>query len=206
MRVRRLIGLPFFALTIAAVASAQPVQPAPEASQAPAGTPPTSPQGQTPPAGTGEPPKPEELVAQGEGILRRGMAISKSVRTMLESARKDADIIRITCLDDKLTQINANLRSAETRIEALRKAVDADLRVHEYTVLSVLGNKLEVLDQEAHQCVGEEMYETGETTVVTEIDTDMLPFEETPSVPPVVLPPSLPTVPPSVPPSASGIR
>lgn len=200
MRVRRLAGLPFLALTIAAVASAQPVpaQPMPAATPAPAG----DQQRQAPVANKGEPPTPEELVAQGEGIIRRGMAISKSVRTMLESARKDADIIRITCLDDKLTQINANLRSAETRIDALRKAVDAELRVHEYTVLSVLGNKLQVLDQEAHQCVGEAMYETGETTVVTEIDTDMLPFEETPSVPPVVLPPSLPTLPPH----ASGIR
>ena len=195
------VALPFLAMTVAAVASAQPVQPAP----APAATPaPTgaAQQGQASVANTGEPPKPEELIAQGEGILRRGMAISKAVRTMLESARKDADIIRITCLDDKLTQINANLRSAETRLEALRKAVDADLRMHEYTVLSVLGNKLQVLDQEAHQCVGESMYETGETTIVTEIDTDMLPFEETPSVPPVVLPPSLPTLPPP----ASGVR
>jgi hypothetical protein len=192
------VALPFLALTIATAVSAQPVQPAP----APATPPPPagSAQGEAPT--TGEPPTPAELIAQGDGILRRGMAISKSVRTMLESARKDADIIRITCLDDKLTQINANLRSAETRLEALRKAVDADLRMHEYTVLSVLGNKLQVLDQEAHQCVGESMYETGETTVVTEIDTDMLPFEETPSIPPVVLPPSLPTLPPP----ASGVR
>jgi hypothetical protein len=193
------VALPFLAVTIATVASAQPVEPAPAPATppAPAGT---AQPGEAPT--TGEPATPEELIAQGDGILRRGMAISKSVRTMLESARKDADIIRITCLDDKLTQINANLRSAETRLEALRKAVDADLRMHEYTVLSVLGNKLQVLDQEAHQCVGESMYETGETTIVTEIDTDMLPFEETPSIPPVVLPPSLPTLPPP----ASGVR
>jgi hypothetical protein len=198
------VALPFLAMTIAAVASAQPAQPAPAPATppAPAGTA----QGEAAATNTGEPPTPDELIAQGDGILRRGMAIAKSVRTMLESARKDADIIRITCLDDKLTQVNANLRSAETRLEALRKAVDADLRMHEYTVLSVLGNKLQVLDQEAHQCVGESMYETGETTIVTEIDTDMLPFEETPSVPPVVLPPSLPTLPPAVPPPASGIR
>jgi hypothetical protein len=60
----------------------------------------------------------------------------------------------------------------------------------------VLGQKLQVLDQEAHQCVGQATYETGATRVVTEIDTSMLPYEEDPSNPPVILPPSLPTVPP----------
>jgi hypothetical protein len=205
MSVHRLASASLLALTIAAAASAQPGPPPSDTAPAPPaaseeGSPPL-PQG-TPATTPEAPPKPEDLVAEGEGILRRGMAISKAVHTMLESARKDADIIRITCLDDKLTQINANLRNAETRIDALRKAVDADRRIHEYTVLSVIGNKLEVLDQEAHQCVGEAMYETGETTVVTEIDTDMLPFEETPSTPPVVLPPSLPALPPP----ASGIR
>lgn len=137
-----------------------------------------------------------ELIERGEAVLRRGATTSQKVRNLLEGARKDADIIRITCLDDKLTQINANLRNAEARLEALRTAVDPDRRTHEYTVLMVLGQKLELLDQEANQCVGQAMYETGDTTVLTEIDTEMLPFEETPSIPPVVLPASLPTVPP----------
>ena len=55
----------------------------------------------------------------------------------------------------------------------------------------MLGQKLQVLDQEAHQCVGQATYETGATKVVTEIDTSMLPYEEDPSNPPVILPPSL---------------
>ena len=199
MRVHRLAIVASLALTLAAAASAQPSGPEPQkpASQATQ---------KAAVSTTGESLTPEQLAQEGESILRRGLAVSKSIRKMLENARKDADIIRITCLDDKLTQVNANLRSAETRVDALRAAVDADRRIHEYTVLNVIGQKLQVLDQEAQQCIGEAVYETGETTVITEIDTDMLPFEETPSVPPVVLPPSLPTVPPSVPPSASGIR
>jgi len=192
MRVHRIAIVPalIFATAVSAQQSEQPATQTAPPSSAPAPGAAQSTQGQ--------PATPEELVAQGETILRRGMVVNKTVRRMLEDARKESDIIRITCLDDKLTQINANLRSAETRLDALRKAVDADRRVHEYTVLTVLGQKLQVLDQEAHQCVGEAMYETGETKVVTEIDTDMLPFEETPSTPPVVLPPSLPTVPPPV--------
>jgi hypothetical protein len=139
---------------------------------------------------------PQELLSQGTAIVRRGMAISQGIRTMLEEARKAGDIIKVTCLDEKYTQVNANLRNAERRLEALKQAVENDRRVHEYTVLTVLGQKLQVLDQEAHQCVGDALYETGDTKVVTEIDTNKLPYGETPSTPPVVPPPSLPTVPP----------
>jgi hypothetical protein len=153
---------------------------------------PSAPQAQAPKA---KPLTPEELAAQSQIVVRRGAVISQNVRNMLEEARKEADIIKITCLDDKLTQINVNLRTAETRFEAMRKAVDPDRRMHEYTVITVLGQKLQVLDQEAHQCVGQAMYETGATKVVTEIDKNMLPSEENPSNPPVILPPALPTIP-----------
>ena len=114
---------------------------------------------------------------------------------MLEQARKQADIIRVTCLNDKLTQINANLKTAQARLTALREAVDPDRQAHEHTVLSVVGQKLQVLDREAQQCVGQGMYDTGETKVITEIE-DTSPFEDNPSVPPVLLPPSVPAIPP----------
>ena len=46
---------------------------------------------------------------------------------------------------------------------------------------------------------------TGQTKVLTEIDTDYIPpFEETPSTPPVIAPPTLPTLPP--PTTATGMR
>jgi hypothetical protein len=195
MSVRWIALVPSCLLIFSATAFAQqePAAPAPGAT----GT-------ASAPAASGKPATPQDLIGEGETIMRRGTAVSSAVREMLDDARKDADIIRITCLDDKLTQINANLRSVEARVEALRKAVDPDRRVHEHTVLTVLAQKLQVLDQEAHQCVGQAMYETGQTKVLTEIDTDMLPFEETPSTPPVVTPPTLPTLPP--PSTATGMR
>jgi hypothetical protein len=138
-----------------------------------------------------------EMVNEGAAVVRKGETSSRSVRRMLDAARKQADIIRVTCLNDKLTQINANLKTAQARLSALREAVDPDRQAHEHTVLSVVGQKLQVLDREAQQCVGQGMYDTGATKVITEIDEDsLLPFEENPSSPPVLLPPSLPTIPP----------
>lgn len=182
MRIRRITAVLLLLLGGATTAAAQQKQPA-------TATP--------PPAPKARPLTPQELSTQGETVVRRGTVVSQMVRNMLEEARKEADIIKITCLDDKLTQINVNLRTAESRLDALHKAVDPDRRIHEYTVLTVLGQKLQVLDQEAHQCVGQAMYETGATKVVTEIDTNKLPFEDNPSTPPVILPPSLPTIPPA---------
>jgi hypothetical protein len=124
----------------------------------------------------------QDLTAQGETVVRRGSALSQDVLGMLQDARKEADIIKVNCLDDKLAQINANLRTAQARLDLLKKAVDPDLRAHEHTVLAVLARKLQVLDQEAHQCVGQALYETGATKVVTEVDTSKLPAEADPSV------------------------
>lgn len=161
-------------------------------------------------AQTGQPPaggKPivlryQDMIVQGTVIVRRGRSSSMRVQRMIEQARKASDIIRVTCLDDKLTQIHANLRTAEGRLKSLRAAMDPGRRQHEHTVLIVVGQKLLVLDREAQQCVGQQLFETGATRIITEIDADLLPFETTPSNPPIVLPPPLPTIPNP----ASGIR
>jgi hypothetical protein len=153
--------------------------------------------------GSNPPPKPlpvtpEEFSLQGDAILQRGNALAQTVRGMLEEARKEGDIIKVTCLDNKLTQIDVNTRTTESRLDAMKKAVDDDRRTHEFTVLTVLGQKLQVLDQEARQCVGQSMYDTGKTKVTTEIDINQMPFENNPSMPPVITPPALPTIPPPV--------
>lgn len=137
----------------------------------------------------------QDMIVQGTAVVRRGKSSGVRVQRMIEQARKSADIVRVTCLDDKLTQIHANLRTAEARLKALKAAVDPGRRQHEHTVIIVVGQKLLVLDREAQQCIGQQLFETGATRVVTEIDADLLPFEPDPWNPPIVLPPSVPTIP-----------
>lgn len=123
-----------------------------------------------------------------DAIVQRASNLSQRVAQMLDEARRDADMIRVTCLNDKLTQINANLRTAQGRLASLQKAVDVDQRNHELTVLTVLGQKMQVLDQESNQCVGQDLYETGPTKVTTEINTSLLPFEADPTNPQIQVP------------------
>lgn len=129
-----------------------------------------------------------DQLSSADAIVNRGNNLSQRVAQMLDDARRDADVIRVTCLNDKLTQINANLRTAQSRYTTLERTVDNDQRNHELTVLTVLGQKLQVLDQESNQCVGQDLYETGPTKIITEIDTSVLPFEADPTNPQIQTP------------------
>ena len=140
-----------------------------------------------------------EQIAEADRIQRHGTQISRRIASMLDEARREGDIIRVTCLNDKLTQVNANLRTVDQRLGSLREAVDGNdtgRRNHEYTVLTVLGQKFNVLEQEANQCIGQDIFETGATRVTTTIDPD------TPDEDPTVLQPPEVDV-PFIPPPAS---
>ena len=137
--------------------------------------------------------------AAAEQIVQRASRLSERLTLLLDEARREADMIRVTCLNDKLTQVNANLRTAQSRYGTLQKTVDQEQRTHEFTVISVLGQKFQVLEQQANACVGQDLYETGPTKVVTELDTTLLPFENDPGSPPMMLP-TAPMIPFDMPP------
>jgi hypothetical protein len=116
---------------------------------------------------------------------------------MLDEARRDADMLRVTCLNDKLAEVNAHVNTAQTRLTAFQKATNGEQRNHEFTVLSVLGQKFQELEQGANACVGQDLYDTGPTKVTTEIETSTQPFEDSPGSPPTSLPPITIIVPPN---------
>lgn len=141
---------------------------------------------------------PTQMISQGDAVVGSGSKLSQSVSGLLRDATEDADMMKVTCLNDKLTQIDGNLRTAMQHLRSLRKATDAGVRQHEHTMIMVVGQKIDVLGQQASQCVGQDLFATGDTTVDTEIDPDMLPFETDPAFPPTILSPTLPTLPPAV--------
>jgi hypothetical protein len=140
-----------------------------------------------------------EQVAEAERVNNRASQLSQRVLGMLDEARREGDIVRATCLDDKLTQINAHLRTLGDRVESLDESVDTGddaRRNHEFTVISVLSQNFTQLERDANECIGSSLYETGTTRVVTEIDPGTP--DEDPSVLPIP-----PTSTPGIPPSAS---
>ena len=139
---------------------------------------------------------PTEQLAEAERIEERGTQISRRVLQMLDEARRERDIIRVTCLNDKLTQINAHLRTLQSRRRNLTEANeigDENRRNHEFTVITVLGQHFRTLEGEANACIGQDIFETGTTRVIIEVDPatpdeDLVvqepPPPETPYIPP----------------------
>jgi hypothetical protein len=136
-----------------------------------------------------------DQVKEADKINRRGNQLAERMTRMLDEARRDKDILRANCVNRKLTEVNANVRNVDQRARALKDAVQAgddSRRNHEYTVLSVLSQKLDMLNQEASQCLGESVYEPGASQVITTVPTNA------PSIDPSIVP-----VPPAAPPAVS---
>ena len=121
----------------------------------------------------------------------------------LQSAKRDSDIIRATCLDDKLTQCNANLQNMKRRQAALDEAIadgDSGRANHESTVIGVMSQKFKALAQAANQCVGQDLFDTGDTQNRSEVD--LFAPDESPAV--VNSVPNWPI--PYIPPPVSGVN
>jgi hypothetical protein len=104
------------------------------------------------------------------------------VRKMLEEARKQRDVVKTLCLNDKLSQVDVAIRSGRDRRTQLTAAVgrnDAELANHEFTILTVLRQRSEQLVAEANQCIGEEAAFVGDTRTKVTIDPS-IPPDETP--------------------------
>jgi hypothetical protein len=125
---------------------------------------------------------PQEQVEESERHLVRMDQASRGIRKMLEEARRERDVVKTLCLDDKLSQTNVAIRSARDRRQQLQAAAsrnDAELSNHEFTILTVLRQRVEQVVAEANACIGEEAAFVGDARVVTTVDPG-IPPDDTP--------------------------
>ena len=116
---------------------------------------------------------PQDQLAEAQRIAQRAQTISRRIQSMLDQARRDKDIVRVTCLDDKLSQVNARVGMLSSRIERLESYVtsgNVEAANHEFTVVTVIDQKLRSLEQEANQCIGQDAFETGATRVEVDVE------------------------------------
>ena len=161
------------------------------------------------------PPKPAQTttleraadVPDAEKISRSNAAVSR-MRTVLtevlgrlEEARATKDVVKLNCVNEKLTQVKGLLRISEQSDVALQEAVakkDTTAAEHEYSKVSIAKNKVEQLRNESEQCIGQLAFRTDENlTVEVEVPSG-LPSDD-PTNPPAPQPPT------SRPPPASPI-
>jgi DNA-binding FrmR family transcriptional regulator len=128
---------------------------------------------------------PQEQTLEVNKHLSRMEGAAAGVRRMLEEARRQRDVVKTLCLNDKLSQIDVAIRSARDRKTQHQSAVsrnDAELSNHEFTILTVLRQRTEQLVAEANQCIGEESAFVGDTKTSVQIDPQ-IPPDETPYPP-----------------------
>jgi hypothetical protein len=133
-----------------------------------------------------------DQLAQAETIQNRAKALATRMTKMLDEARRDKDIMRANCINQKLTEVNATVRNIEQRSKSLSEAAaagDDGRRNHEYTVLSVLSQRVDSLERDAAQCLGQSLYEPGESQIITTIEEGSPVYDPTLTVaPPAIIP------------------
>jgi hypothetical protein len=140
---------------------------------------------------------PEQLTESGR-IIDTVSNMRRRVSDMLDRARQERDIIKVTCLNDKLTQIDVTLRSANEHRELLQTAVSINndgQRNHEFALLNIFRQRADALEAEARQCIGEEAGGFGEGTVVTVRVNPNIAAEDTTRYPVSPISPERPLVP-----------
>lgn len=125
-------------------------------------------------------------------------SLRRRVSDMLDRARQDEDIIRVNCLNDKLTQVDVTLRSAHEHKELLENAVSLDnagQRNHEFQLMNIFRQRSETLENEARLCIGEETgtFDQRSTVITVRVDPNITTEDPT-QLPPESLAPERPLV------------
>lgn len=105
---------------------------------------------------------------------------------LLEQARAERDVIKLNCVNEKLTQIKGLLRISEQADVSLQESLarkDLEAANHVFTKLTIAGQKVASLASEAEACIGELAMDIGEPKVTTEIDEGDFNLDEDNPIP-----------------------
>jgi hypothetical protein len=125
---------------------------------------------------------PQETLTQSKDYYKKMMDVQKRVLQLQAKAKKDKDVVKLNCVNDKLTQVRGHMVVTDQSMSSLTadmaKGDDAG-RQHEFTRLTILYQKVVTLGTEAEQCIGEDVSYVGATRVDVEIDPSIPPGDPT---------------------------
>lgn len=116
---------------------------------------------------------PTQMLTQAKDYVSKMQDSLRTIVQLQELAKKQKDIIKLNCVNDKLLQVKGHLAVTDTAMSSLNEAVakgDDDGRGHEYTRVTILYQKVLVLSTEAGNCIGEDLSYVGNTVVTVDID------------------------------------
>jgi hypothetical protein len=129
-------------------------------------------------------------------------AALKDVLGKLEEARNTKDVVKLNCVNEKLTQMKGLLRISEQSDLQLQEAVakqETATGEHEYTKVSIARTKVDQLRSEAEECIGQLAFRTDENLSIEVEVPDYLPSGDPTQIqPPIPIdtrpPPASPTM------------
>ena len=101
--------------------------------------------------------------------------VFERVKKMLDEARQEKDTLKITCLDDKFTQIHVSLRGIEERTSSLEislRSGDQNAANQNMAILRIYISRIFGLNSEAENCLGESDVVLGKTETSTSLNAD----------------------------------
>jgi division protein CdvB (Snf7/Vps24/ESCRT-III family) len=136
----------------------------------------------------------EKLERSGKSLEKMKAAL-KQVLSRVEDARNEKDVVKLNCVNEKLTSLKGLLRVAEQADIALHEATankDAGADA-EFNRVEIAKSKVEVLRGESEQCIGQLAYVVDERTTVEVQQPEGLPVRDVttfrPPGPPTATPP-----------------
>jgi len=109
----------------------------------------------------------EKLQKSAESIDKMKSSL-KSVLTRVEEARNEKDVVKLNCVNEKLTQIKGLLKVAEQSDIALHEAISNKdpAAESEFAKIGIARSKVDGLKNDADQCIGQLAYIVDEKTTV----------------------------------------
>jgi hypothetical protein len=118
----------------------------------------------------------QEMVRQGNEYFKGMNETVKRIADLQNQSKRQKDIIRLNCVTDKLVQAKVNVTIADQAMGSLQESItraDEGGRTHEFTRLTIVNQKVQVLGAEAENCIGEDLSFVGATRVDVEIDPNL---------------------------------
>ena len=137
---------------------------------------------------------PADMTRQAEQYGHRMQEVFRRVVQLQDVARKQKDVIKLNCVNDKLLQIKQLMNISDAAKTNLQEAItrgDEEGRYHEFGRITIADQQISVLGTEAENCIGEDLSFLGPTEITVELpeEPDDPTRPQEPEVPEVEPPP-----------------
>ena len=119
----------------------------------------------------------EEKPEKSRRAIDKMRGVLSKVIKYLEEAREQRDVLKLNCVNEKLTAIKGLLRVSEQADVAMHEAIatgESTASEHEYEKIMIASKKVQSLATESEVCIGELAVYSGQTSVSVEVGDEVV--------------------------------